>query len=207
MTIEIILQKYDLLDIANGKTQCPDESSHALVANVAAWKTRDLNARLELLTNMEDAIKLSLRALNTSNEIWERLKQSYEHKDVASQIANLKKLMNTSCSEDQEIPQYVESWRLLMDETLLSGVALDPQVQAMLLLASLPPSWQSFITTKTTANMSIPLLVPTILQEHTMRTSIASTSHAPPMAMLAKSSRFHKPTRFAKNPTFSHLPH
>lgn len=80
-----------------------------------------------------------------------------------------------------------------MDETILSGVDLTPHVQAMVLLASLPPSWQPFVTTKTTPNLSVPMLVPTILQESTMRQSLSSTTHATPLAMVANSSRYRRP--------------
>lgn len=77
------------------------------MAEVATWEAKDLTARLELLTNMEDTQKQAMQALTTANAMWERLKQTYDQKDVVSQIANLKTIMNTSCSEDQDIPKYV----------------------------------------------------------------------------------------------------
>lgn len=181
----MILQKANLLEIVNGTTQCPAPTT-TNAADIATWQSLDLSARLELITHMEYPQIQLVRPLTTAHEYWERLKASYEHKDVATQISLLKRLMSTTMSEDQDLPKYVESWRLLMDETTLSGVDLTPHLQAMILLASLPPSWQPFITTKTTVNMSVPLLIPAILQEHTLRTTISSSSHSSPMAMYVR---------------------
>ncbi|KAI5081173.1 hypothetical protein GOP47_0004356 [Adiantum capillus-veneris] len=59
---------------------------------------------------MEDTQKQTVRTLTTAREIWTRLMETYEHKDVASQIINLKNLVNMTMSNDQDTPKFVESW-------------------------------------------------------------------------------------------------
>lgn len=83
-------------------------------------------------------------------------------------------------TEEQEVPKFVESWRLQLDDTILSGVDLGNH-----LLAALPSTWQPFITTRTNAQLTIPTLIPAILQEHILRTTVSCSSSHNPIAMFA----------------------
>ncbi|MCO5552058.1 hypothetical protein L7F22_005568 [Adiantum nelumboides] len=79
--MEILLEKQDLLTIADSTTLQPDPAD---VAAVAAWKKHDLSARLELLLHMEDAQTQTVRTLTIAHEIWKRLESTYERKDVSA---------------------------------------------------------------------------------------------------------------------------
>ncbi|MCO5582551.1 hypothetical protein L7F22_036448 [Adiantum nelumboides] len=142
MKMEILLEKQDLLTIADGTTLQPDPAD---VAAVAAWKKRDLSARLELLLHMEDAQTQAVRTLTTAHDIWKRLESTYERKDVSAQVNLLKKLITLTVEDTSDIAKFTRIWRLALDDILISGLALPENVQAVLLLAALPQSWQSFI--------------------------------------------------------------
>lgn len=43
---------------------------------------------------------------------------------------------------DQEVEPFVQNWRLAMDDVTLSGLDLPARVQAIILLAALPSTWQ-----------------------------------------------------------------
>ncbi|MCO5566609.1 hypothetical protein L7F22_020286 [Adiantum nelumboides] len=100
--MEILLEKQDLLTIADGTTLQPDPAD---VAAVAAWKKRDLSARLELLLHMEDAQTQTVRTLTTAHEIWKRLESTYERKDVSAQVNLLKKLITLTMEDTSEMSQ------------------------------------------------------------------------------------------------------
>ncbi|MCO5601908.1 hypothetical protein L7F22_056034 [Adiantum nelumboides] len=165
---------------------CPSKSSHT---GEHRRNYRLEVARLKCATRITPAYgghtKASSENVDHCTRYLARLEESYLHKDVASQILNLKKLVNMTLSDEQVFPKFVDAWRLQLDETTLSGVDLSTNVQAMLLLASLPSSWQPFITTRTAAHLSVPTLIPAILQENTLRSTIGSTSSVSSMAMYA----------------------
>ena len=53
MTMEIILEQYNLLNIVDGTDMCPDIHDPINALDMQTWKRRDLNAHLELLFHMD----------------------------------------------------------------------------------------------------------------------------------------------------------
>ena len=114
-------------------------------------------------------------------EIWTLLRSNYHHEDLITQVASLKRLLVASLAENQEISKFLDDWRMLLDNALLSGLQLDPNLQAMLLLAALPASWRPFITTQASVtSLTIETLMTRIRQEEIMRNGAHSTSGVAP---------------------------
>jgi hypothetical protein len=66
---------------------------------------------------------------------------------------------------------------MLLDNTLLLGLQLNRNLQAMLLLAALPISWRLFITTQAlVTSLTIKTLMAHIQQEEIMRNGVHSAS-------------------------------
>lgn len=196
MTMEIILEKQELLGVVDGSIPNPGPADAAALAD---WNKKDLSARLELLLHMEDSQKQSMRMLKTAHEIWARLQTSYQRTDVSSRVNLLKKLVNLTMQETSDVPIFIKDWRNALDDVSLAGLTLPEDLQATLLLAALPTSWQPFISTKSTANLTVPLLVPSIMQEHALRMpqqTTTTTSSNPHLAMFSRSSSFrHRTSR------------
>ena len=126
MIVEMILQKMNLLNIVNGTEFKPDPTVQANAAHVAEWEAKDLTARLESLLYMEGPQKTSVRTLTTTKDIWDKLKESYEHKDVVTQIANLKKLMITTMRAKIKTYLHMLNLGAILWMTLLSQVSTSP---------------------------------------------------------------------------------
>jgi hypothetical protein len=93
-------------------------------------------------------------------EVWTILRSIYHHEDLITQVASLKRLLIVSLSKNQEIIEFLDEWWTLLDNALLSGLQLDSNIQAMLLLAALPSSWRPFITTQTSmGNLTVESLM------------------------------------------------
>ncbi|MCO5560242.1 hypothetical protein L7F22_013853 [Adiantum nelumboides] len=187
MTMELLLQSRDLMGVVDGTSARP-AAGHA---DLADWIKSDLAARLELLLHMEDTQKHNVRCLTSAKEIWDRLKDSYKHKDVSSQVTLLKKLTNLSMDETSSVKKFLESWRNALDDVALSGLALPENVQAVMLLAALPSSWQAFISTKSVATLTVPTLIPSIMQEQTLRMSKQQPSTSSPASGKQKYNQAH----------------
>ncbi|MCO5558697.1 hypothetical protein L7F22_012283 [Adiantum nelumboides] len=155
--------------IVDGTFVCPAPTA----PTHADWMAKDLKARLEMLLHMEDAQTQTVRTLTTAKAIWDYLIATYERKNKASQVNLYKKLNTLIMEEDGEADKFIRLWRLAMDDLIISGLVLSDEFQAVLLLAALPPSWQPFITTKTNLpNLTLPILIPSILEEYEMRRTI-----------------------------------
>ena len=112
MTMEIVLQKLNLLDIVDGGTLCPDRADPAQAQAVQDWEGRDLTARLELLLHMDDAQKQTVRTKTTAFDIWTQLRDTYEHKNVGSQVHNLKTLIKLNMNESEDVEKFIQGWRV-----------------------------------------------------------------------------------------------
>ncbi|MCO5580381.1 hypothetical protein L7F22_034248 [Adiantum nelumboides] len=93
--------------------------------------------------------------------------------------------------ETSPVEKFCESWRNALDDVALAGLDLPENVQAVMLLAALPSSWQPFVSTKTVATLTVPTLISSIMQENILRmskqnpSSISTTSN---LAMFSRSS-------------------
>lgn len=169
----MILQTQDLMGIVDGTSVCPAPAA----PTHADWLAKDLKARLEMLLHMEDAQTQAVRTLTTAKAIWDYLIATYERKNKASQVNLYKKLNSLIMEEDGEADKFIRLWRLAMDDLIISGLVLPDEFQAVLLVAALPPSWQPFITTKTNVpNLTLPILIPSILEEYEMRRTVVPTT-------------------------------
>ncbi|MCO5607337.1 hypothetical protein L7F22_061532 [Adiantum nelumboides] len=140
------------------------------------WTTKDLQAQSELMLHLGDRQVQMVRCCETSAEIWAFLRSIYHHEDLITRITVLKKLLSAILLEQQNTQKFVDEWRTLLDNALLSGLQLDESLQSMLLLAALPSSWRPFITTQASVvGLTVETLIARILQEDTMRSGSSST--------------------------------
>ncbi len=192
----LMLKRADLWDIVSGTTQ-------PSATNTAEWMAKDLQAQAELMFHLGDPQVQMVRRCNTSAEIWAFLRSVYHHEDLITQVASLKRLLTASLSENQEIIKFLDEWRTLLDNALLSGLQLDSNLQAMLLLAALPSSWRPFITTQASvANLTVESLMARIRQEELMRNGAHNASGmtpTPSIQYVQRQPSFRRGPPFRKN--------
>ncbi|MCO5547147.1 hypothetical protein L7F22_000589 [Adiantum nelumboides] len=73
--------------------------------------------------------------------------RTHEHTDLVYQVSLIKRMVNTNMQEGQSATKFVDAWQALLDEVIISGLAIPETLQTMILLAALPSSWRAFITT------------------------------------------------------------
>ncbi|MCO5566476.1 hypothetical protein L7F22_020153 [Adiantum nelumboides] len=162
-----------LWKVVNGDTPRPP-ANDPMEAN---WITRDLAGQTELLMHLHDTQAQLVRELNSSAAIWKFLEDTYKPTDRITQVTAMKKLIQHTLADNTDVKVFLQSWRVLLDNVLLSGFALDANQQGTFLLMALPSSWRSFISTQSaTAALSMTDLYARTLQEDSLHTSSASTS-------------------------------
>ncbi|MCO5547459.1 hypothetical protein L7F22_000909 [Adiantum nelumboides] len=147
--VTLLLKRTALWDIISGTTPKP-------AANDADWLAKDLQAQSELMLHLGDRQVQMVRRCQSSPVIFAFLRSTYHHEDLITRVTALKKLLLAVLTEHQDISKFLDDWRTLLDNALLSGLLLDDSLQAMLLLAALPTSWRPFITTQASVGITYP---------------------------------------------------
>ncbi|MCO5559277.1 hypothetical protein L7F22_012873 [Adiantum nelumboides] len=184
--MELYLTQLQLWDVTSKVKNQPDhlkdEDSTSLDDTYDAWHSKNNSAKMELILHCQDRQVQMVKKLTIANAIWKFFEKNYEHTDLVYQVSLIKKLVNTTMQEGQSSSKFLETWQILLNGVLVSGLAIPEELQSMLLLASLPASWRAFITTQaTTANLQLQNLVAKIHQEETLHdqtnSSQKSTAH------------------------------
>lgn len=94
--------------------------------------------------------------------MWDTLKASYDHVDVATQIHSQKRLITMQMREEDRVPDFLDQWQSVLDDTVSAGLAIPALQQVTLLLTALPSSCHS---QSSSAGLTLLALLGKILQE------------------------------------------
>lgn len=117
---------------------------------IDAWLKKDFEARTELVLHMGDRQVQLVRQLNTSKEMWDSLQQQYQQTNVVSRVLLHRKLNEVHHKNYNSTEAFLDAWQQTNDNLMISGLILPREIQVTILLAALPDSWQSFISTQST---------------------------------------------------------
>ena len=100
-----------------------------------------LNLLDEVLNNInvEDCIVVE--------EIWERLQKLYMENNLSNQLYLKKELYSLCMPENTDVLQHLSKFNSLISQLLQCKVTFDDEDKAILLLASLPSSYENLMTT------------------------------------------------------------
>ena len=155
------------------------------------WKRKDLAARTELLLALGDRQVQMVHDCATSHEVWDLLRTHYEHTYLSSQVTVHRSLINLKMQDNQSAIQFLDDWNAALYQATIVGLRIPDDMQVMILLVALPPSWRPFVTTQSSqANLTLRALTTRIIQEEHMR-----ISHSPSSPSIAMATQFRARSR------------
>ena len=161
--LELLFQHYKLWNVVSGSSLKPDLPGHDQVI----WEEKDLVAKMELLAHISDVQGEAIRKLQTSNQIWEKLKTQYEPKTDAAQVHTLRAYVTFTMKEEDDVDNFLTTSEKKLDDTITSGLDISDKLQRCLLLGALP---SSFVTTQNlNKQANVEDLMGDIRQEDSMR--------------------------------------
>ncbi len=83
------------------------------------WKLKNYKTRFELIFHCGDWQIQLVRTLQTSKEVWDKLKATYEQSSMVAQTTIHKRLVSLSLSKSQLVNEFFEEW-----ENILNGIAI-----------------------------------------------------------------------------------
>lgn len=103
-------------------------------------------AKCDVILHFRDTKIHLVRSLPTSKEVRDKLKETYKHFHIASQVAINKQLMQLSMSETQSAPEFLEKWQSTLDKGYRTCLNILEPKQITMLISALTSSWRAFIT-------------------------------------------------------------
>ena len=138
--------------------------------NYLAWEEKDLAAKLEIMSNLEDQQANAMRNFNTANTVWIGLKNEFEPTMDGNQVMTLNSLVVLKMHEDEDMNAFINSWKRKLDDCLTSNVEIESKLRRLFLLGALPPPWSSFVSTQNfNTNTTLIELINCIRQEEAMK--------------------------------------
>ena len=86
-------------------------------------------------------LKLQLRPF------WKKLESLYDRKSATNKAFLFKKLVHLKYRENSPIAEHLNEMNNLINQLASMKIAFDDELQALMLLSSLPESWETLVVT------------------------------------------------------------
>ena len=75
--------------------------------------------------------------------MWKNLKNLYERKTTQNKVFAIKKLVNLKYRDGRSVAKHLSDFQDLVNQSSTMKIVLDDELQALLLMSSLPDSWET----------------------------------------------------------------
>lgn len=189
--VEALLIKNDLWSYVCGEKQKPEpaaieasqENQIQAQAAIDDWIKMDRKAKSDLLLSINSSEVKQVSACGTSKEVWDKLESIYVSKGPARKATLFKQLMLHRMGEEDDIKDHLAKFLDAVDKLKSMDVTLDSDMLTIMLLYSLPDSFENFRIAVDTL-MNVESLKVKIIEETEARRQKSSNNVSG--AMLAK---------------------
>lgn len=144
--MEALLIRNDEWDYVNGTNIKPEfiANDAATATAIAAWNKGDSKAKSDIVLSISATELKQIKGCVTSRDVWRKLETIYQSKGPARKATLLKQLMLHRMEEDGDVREHVARFFDAVDKLRDMEVKVNPDVLAIALLYSLPPSYENF---------------------------------------------------------------
>ena len=96
--MELILERANLKELVDGSMSIPKIDNE-----LKQWKSRDLDARMEIIMHLSDEQVDHVRDLETAQQMWEYLRKLHQPSDGTTKIFSYRTLMNLEMHEGEQL--------------------------------------------------------------------------------------------------------
>ncbi|VFQ91262.1 unnamed protein product [Cuscuta campestris] len=140
MQIEDLLVQKDL-DVVLGDK--PEKMSDA------DWAGLDRKAMSMIRLSLTKNVAFNILKEKTAKGIMDALSNMYDKPFAANKVFLIRELVNTKMKEGTSVTEHINKLNSILARLLSVGIKFDDEVQALLLLSSLPDSWSGTVTAVT----------------------------------------------------------
>ncbi|KAJ0824572.1 putative RNA-directed DNA polymerase [Helianthus annuus] len=138
MQIEALLVQKDLDIVLSGVR--PER------VEPADWESKDRKARAVITLALSKTVAFNIIKETTSSGMMLALSNMYEKPSVANKVFLIRELVNTRMREGSSVTEHINKLNSILARLASVGIKFEDEVQALLLLSSLPDSWSGTVT-------------------------------------------------------------
>jgi hypothetical protein len=163
--------------------------------DIAKWEKGELKARTRLELAISDTEMAHIIGAETAYQIWERLCQVKEPKGRLGILAARRQLYRSQAREGFDMVEHVNNLRALQAELALMSNVVSDEDFVMILIASLPESWDVFATSYLGSHsgdgtsLNAKEFIPLLLEEDRRRRSKSDGSDSSLQAKFGKGAK------------------
>ena len=139
--MELILERADLKELVDGSMSIPNSENGR-----KQWKSKDLDARMEIIMHLSDEQVDHVRDLETAQQMWEYLRKLHQPSDGTTKIFSYRTLMNLEMQEGEQLDVFISKWKKQLDAAVTAGNNIDETSKCEILMGALPSSWMTFVS-------------------------------------------------------------
>jgi len=146
LQVRAVLIKNDVWDFVNGTKPKPEiiAGNDASTAAATAWDAADRKAHSELILAISPSELKQVKNCATSHEIWLKLHEIYQSQGPAKKAMLLKRLTLQKMTEDEDVREHMRSFFDNVDKLQEMDVDINNDLLSIMLLYSLPSSYENF---------------------------------------------------------------
>jgi hypothetical protein len=113
----------------------------------AEWMDIDEHAISSIEAYITDDVLNHVVSCTTAKDMWDKLEAIYLGKSLSNKLFLKKKLFKLEMKEGEDVMKHINIFNALINDLNRMDVQISEEDQALLLLASLPDSYEHFVTT------------------------------------------------------------
>lgn len=146
MQVEALMVKNDTWKYASGEYPIPTTATNndLLALAIQGWKKGDREAKSDLILAISPVELQQVRGCATAREVWIKLQNVYASQGPAKKANLLKKLVTQRLTEENDVREHLNLFFDAVDKLAVMGVDINQELLSILLLYSLPQSYENF---------------------------------------------------------------
>ena len=96
--------------------------------------------------HLSESVYYTVQSCTTTFELWKTMSDIYEKKIATTKIYLIRCLYNLQMKEFNSVHAHIE-YGSPKSQISTQGMMIEDESKSMLLMSSLPPSWETFVTT------------------------------------------------------------
>ena len=142
------------------------------------WETLDKKAKAVIRLSLSKDVAFNILKETTARGIMNALSNMYEKPSAANKVFLIRELVNTKMKEGSSVTVHINNLNSILSRLASVSIKFEDEVQALLLLSSLPDSWSGTVTaiTSSTSEFTFDRIRDLILGEDVRRRNSGESS-------------------------------
>ena len=111
------------------------------------WQKLDRIVRATIRMHLSESVYFTVQSYETTFELWKKLLETYEKKVASTKMYLIRRLYNLRMKESDSVQAHLNEYESLSSQITSQGTTIEDELRAMILMSSLPSSWETFVTT------------------------------------------------------------